>query len=126
MIDPTSDKTEAENTMANTINVSDETFERDVLSSRGTVVVAFWAPWCGPCRMFAPILDETAGDYRDQITVARMNIDENPQSMAKYQVMGVPTTIVFRAGEPVHQFVGAMHKRALVNELGPYLPAATS
>ncbi|MEU9980887.1 thioredoxin [Streptomyces sp. NPDC050856] len=107
--------------MPNTVNVTDDTFEQDVLKSDKTVVVAFWATWCGPCRMFAPILDEVAGENKDTITVARVDIDANPRSAINYHVMGVPTTIVFRDGKPVKQMVGARPKNALVRELSQFL-----
>jgi thioredoxin 1 len=107
--------------MANTVTVTDDSFEKDVLNSDKTVVVDFWATWCGPCKMVAPVLDEIAGENPDKITVAKLDIDQNPSIARDYQVMSIPTMIVFQGGKPVKQIVGAKPKAALLNDLADYL-----
>jgi len=107
--------------MANTVNVTDDTFSQDVLNSSKTVVVDFWATWCGPCKMVSPVLDEIAGENAEKITVAKLDIDQNPSTARDYQVMSIPTMIVFQDGKPVKQIVGAKPKAALLNDLADYL-----
>jgi thioredoxin 1 len=107
--------------MANTVNVTDDSFEVDVLKSEKTVVVDFWAAWCGPCKMVAPVLDEIAGENADKITVAKLDIDANPATARDYQVMSIPTMIVFQDGKPVKQIVGAKPKAALLSDLADYI-----
>jgi thioredoxin 1 len=107
--------------MANTVEVSDATFAADVLNSDKTVVVDFWAAWCGPCKMVAPVLDEIAGENKDKLTVAKLDIDANPATARDYQVMSIPTMIVFQGGKPVKQIVGAKPKAALLSDLADYL-----
>jgi thioredoxin 1 len=107
--------------MANTVNVTDDSFEADVLKSEKTVVVDFWATWCGPCKMVAPVLDEIAGENSDRLTVAKLDIDANPATARDYQVMSIPTMIVFQDGKPVKQIVGARPKAALLSDLADYL-----
>jgi thioredoxin 1 len=106
---------------ANTVDVTDATFKSDVIDSDKTVVVDFWATWCGPCKMVAPVLDEIAGEHKDKITVAKLDIDVNQQTAQQYQVMSIPTMIVFQNGQPVKQIVGARPKAALLNDLADYL-----
>ncbi len=107
--------------MANTVNVTDDTFEVDVLKSDKTVVVDFWATWCGPCKMVAPVLDEIAGEHSATLTVAKLDIDANPATARDYQVMSIPTMIVFQDGKPVKQIVGAKPKAALLSDLADYI-----
>jgi thioredoxin 1 len=107
--------------MANTVNVTDDSFDVDVLKSEKTVLVDFWAAWCGPCKMVAPVLDEIAGENADKITVAKLDIDANPATARDYQVMSIPTMIVFQDGKPVKQIVGARPKAALLSDLADYL-----
>ena len=101
----------------NTVDVTDATFDSDVLKSGKTVVVDFWAEWCGPCKMVAPVLDEIAGENKDKITVAKLDIDVNQKTAQAYQVMSIPTMIVFQDGKPVKQIVGARPKAALLSDL---------
>ncbi len=93
-----------------TKNITDATFEEEVLKSDKPVVLDFWAPWCGPCKMIGPSLEEMA----DKITVAKVNIDENPETPTKYGVRGIPTMLVFKNGEAAATKVGAVSKTAIV------------
>jgi thioredoxin 1 len=105
----------------NTVVVTDSSFANDVLNSDKLVLVDFWAEWCGPCRMVAPVLDEIAADHPETITIAKLNIDENPETARDFQVMSIPTMILFKGGEPVKQIVGAKPKAALLADLQDYL-----
>ena len=109
--------------MANTVEVTDASFESAVLKSDKPVVVDFWATWCGPCKMVAPVLDEIAGENKDKVTVAKLDIDANQQTAMRYQVMSIPTMIVFQNGQPVKQIVGARPKAALLKELSEFIDA---
>jgi len=107
--------------MVNTVDVTDDSFDIDVLKSDKTVVVDFWASWCGPCKSVAPVLDEIAGENSAKLTVAKLDIDANPSTARDYQVMSIPTMIVFQDGEPVKQIVGSKSKAALLKDLADYL-----
>lgn len=104
-----------------TMTVTDETFAEDVLGSEKTVLVDFWATWCGPCRMVAPILEQIAAENAEKIVVAKLDTDSNPTTSRDYQVMSIPTLIVFQDGKPVKQIVGAKPKAALLADLADYL-----
>ncbi|MBI4770156.1 MAG: thioredoxin [Chloroflexi bacterium] len=93
--------------MSKPIHVTDAEFEQKVLKASTPVVVDFWAPWCGPCRMVAPVLDKLSGEYGDKITIAKVNTDENPQWAMKYGVQGIPTMLFVSGGKEVHRQVGA-------------------
>ncbi len=97
----------------NIIHVTDSTFEDEVLSSDKPVIVDFWAEWCGPCKMIAPILEEIASEYGDALTVAKLDIDENQETPQKYAVRGIPTLIIFKDGEVAGTKVGAVSKSQL-------------
>ncbi len=106
---------------ANTITVSDSTFDEEVKGSSEPVLVDFWAEWCGPCKMIAPVLEEIAGEHSEKLTIAKLNIDENPQTTRDYQVMSIPTMTVYVAGQPVKSIVGAKPKAAILKDLADYL-----
>jgi len=95
------------------VHTTDATFAQDVLKSDKPVLLDFWAEWCGPCKMIAPILDEIASEYRDRIKVAKINIDENPQTPPKFGIRGIPTLILFKNGTVEAQKVGAVSKSQL-------------
>ena len=105
----------------NTTTVTDASFDSDVLQSEKTVLVDFWAEWCGPCRMVAPVLEEIASENSDKLVVAKLNVDENPQTAANYGVVSIPTLNVYKGGEVVKQIVGAKPKQALLKDLAEFL-----
>ncbi|MGH8258725.1 MAG: thioredoxin TrxA [Steroidobacteraceae bacterium] len=105
------------------VHTSDSTFNDDVLKSDKPVLLDFWAEWCGPCKMIAPILDELADEYRDRLKIAKLNIDENPQTPPKFGIRGIPTLILFKNGTVEAQKVGALSKSQLSAFLESSLPA---
>ena len=96
------------------IHVSDSSFEQDVLQSNVPVLLDFWAEWCGPCKMIAPILDQIATEYAGRVIVAKMNVDENPKTPMKFSVRGIPTLILFKNGQLEGQKIGAVRKADVV------------
>ena len=102
-------------------HVSDTSFQADVLQSGTPVLVDYWAEWCGPCKMIAPILDEVAGAYQGKLTIAKMNVDENREIPAKFGIRGIPTLLLFKGGKVVDQRVGAVGKSELVKMVDPHV-----
>ncbi|WP_199620482.1 thioredoxin [Paenibacillus alkalitolerans] len=102
------------------VNVSDDSFKNEV-EGGGTVLVDFWAPWCGPCKMIAPVLEELDKEVGDGLKIAKLNVDDNPESASRFGVMSIPTLIVFKNGEPVDKIVGFQSKDALKNVVGRHM-----
>jgi thioredoxin 1 len=102
-------------------SVTDASFESDVLNSEKTILVDFWAEWCGPCRAVGPILDQIAAEHADKIEIVKLNVDENPQTAAKYQITSIPAMKVYQGGEVVKTVIGAKPKPALEADLAAYL-----
>jgi thioredoxin 1 len=102
--------------MADLKTVTDASFDADV--AQGSVIVDFWAPWCGPCRMVAPVLEDIAQSHADTVTVVKLNVDENPATASKFGVMSIPTIILFKEGQPSKKVIGARSKADLEREFG--------
>ncbi|GAB48845.1 thioredoxin [Mobilicoccus pelagius] len=107
--------------MASIATTTDATFDQDVLKHDGPVLVDFWAPWCGPCKAVAPVLEEIATEHGDKLTIVKLNTDENPQTTARYGITGIPALNVYQGGELVKSIVGAQPKPKLLRELEPFI-----
>jgi thioredoxin 1 len=107
--------------MGATRAVTDETFEAEVLKNSKPVIVDYWAEWCGPCRMIAPVLEEIASEYGEKIDVVKLNVDENPGIAQRYSILAIPTLNVFQNGEVVKQIKGAKPKAALLRDLADFI-----
>jgi thioredoxin 1 len=104
-----------------TKKVTDETFEADVLKNDKPVLVDYWAEWCGPCKMVAPVLEAIAAEHGDKLDIVKLNVDENPKVTQKYGILNIPTLGVFKNGEVVKELVGARSKSALLRELADFI-----
>lgn len=107
--------------MSTARDVTDSTFDSEVMASKKPVMVDFWAEWCGPCRAVSPILDQIASEHSDKISVVKLNVDENPETALKYQITSIPTMKVFQGGEVVKTVIGAKPKPALEADLQPFI-----
>jgi thioredoxin 1 len=103
------------------LEFKDATFEEDVLKSETPVLVDFWAPWCGPCRMLAPTVDAIADEYEGKVKVGKVNTDENPQIATQHQINSIPTLMIFKGGEIVERLVGAIPKEKITEKLDAHL-----
>ena len=103
--------------MAHPIEVTDSTFEEEVIDAETPVLVDFWADWCGPCKMLAPIVEELAGEYEGKVKFAKLDVDANPRSATSYGIRGIPALLIFNGGKPVDQAVGAVPKSVLKRRL---------
>ncbi len=109
--------------MSKPIEVSDQTFDTQVLKSTTPVVVDFWAVWCGPCRMIAPVVEELATEYAGKVSFVKLNVDENPETSMKYSIRAIPALIIFKDGKPVDQIIGAVPKREIKRRVDALMPA---
>ncbi|MDE3111799.1 MAG: thioredoxin [Chloroflexota bacterium] len=110
--------------MGKPVPVNDSTFEQEVLKADKAVLVDFWATWCGPCRMIAPVLEEIAAEKSDHLKIAKLDVDANPVTAGRFGVRAIPTMIVFKDGKEAQRLVGYMPKERLLQQLGQYIKAA--
>jgi thioredoxin 1 len=103
--------------------LSDDNFQSDVEQSKGLVVVDFWAPWCGPCRMVAPVIEQLSTEYDGRVTFGKLNVDESPETAARYGIRSIPTIGIFLDGEPVDGVIGAVPKQYLAQAIEKHVPA---
>jgi thioredoxin 1 len=103
------------------LTLTEQTFDEEIQGSESLVLVDFWAEWCGPCKMIAPVLDQIAADHHDKLRIAKINIDENLELARRFEVMSIPTLILFKDGQPQLRIIGAKGKGQLLEELNPFL-----
>jgi len=107
--------------MAGYVDLNDDNFENEVINSDKPVLVDFWAEWCAPCRIIAPIVEEIAAEYSDKLKVGKLDVDNNPQVSMNYGIRSIPTLLIFKDGKPVEQLIGAVAKNAIIEKLTPVL-----
>jgi thioredoxin 1 len=107
--------------MSNAVAVTDQTFQSEVLGSPIPVLVDFWAAWCGPCRVIAPVVEELAAEYQGKLKVVKLDVDENPEISERYRVLSIPSLLVFKGGQEVDRIVGAVPKQMLVGKITGHL-----
>jgi thioredoxin 1 len=112
--------------MSHPVAISDASFENEVVKAQNPVLVDFWAEWCGPCKMIAPILEKIAEEYPDSLKIAKLDVDNNPETMMKFGVQSIPTLILFKDGEPVERLIGYMPKEKLLGKIKPHFPATAT
>lgn len=103
------------------VDITDQSFEGEVLSNPGVVLVDCWAPWCGPCRMVAPVLEELASEYRGKVKVVKLDTDENPKTAMKYNIRSIPTMLIFKGGDHIDTLVGALPKQEIEKKLVAFI-----
>lgn len=99
------------------LNITDQTFQKEVVESKGLVIVDFWAAWCGPCRMVSPVIDELAKEYAGKVKIVKVNVDENSQVVNQYSIMSLPSVVFFKDGQPFKTMVGAQAKESYKEEI---------
>ena len=110
--------------MAHPVAVSDSSFDKEVVKAEKPVLVDFWAEWCGPCKMIAPVLEKLAEEYASSLKIVKLDVDNNPGAPERFEVMSIPTMILFKDGKPVERMVGYVPRQRLVNKIKPYIVAA--
>ena len=103
------------------VDVTDQTFNHEVISHPGLVLVDCWAPWCGPCKMIAPVLEQLAEEYKGRVKIAKLNVDENPATSSNYAIQSIPTMLIFKNGDQVNKLVGALPKQEIERQLAALL-----
>ncbi len=107
--------------MSNHLEFTDASFKEEVLESDTPVLVDFWAPWCGPCKIISPLVEEIAKEYQGRLKVGKLNVDENAQTATQYGIRGIPTLLLFKDGQAVEQIIGAVPKDYIISKLDPHL-----
>ena len=107
--------------LASPVDVTDQTFNQEVLSHTGPVLVDCWAPWCGPCKMVAPVLDQLASEYEGRVKIAKLNVDENPMTASQFGIQSIPTMLFFKSGKQFDRLVGALPKQEIERHMGKML-----